>query len=259
MVVCLTSWYVYPLSYTLSRSLFRSGMHRSRVARNRSTLWRDSGEHSLPDMRSSSALIPTLPLQLVLSGDFCQLPPVPSKRDSKKAPAMFAFEAQSWNCVGPPVVLKKVFRQKDQAFVNMLNEMRFGTMSESTINAFKALNRTVIYDDGVQPTELFPHRADVDRANNTRLQSLPRDSHTYQALDIPGTDTQGNTLTYTQMDRLLERLVVPKIITLKVGLTYPCIRSRCVVIATGGRSSYVSQESRTRLLSQWFSWHYHKI
>lgn len=37
----------------------------------------------------------------------------------------------------------------------MLNEMRFGTMSESTIKAFKALNRDVTYEDGVQPTELY--------------------------------------------------------------------------------------------------------
>ncbi|KAJ3918616.1 hypothetical protein F5877DRAFT_42202 [Lentinula edodes] len=158
------------------------------------------------------------PLQLVLSGDFCQLPPVPNKRDSNKAPATFAFEAQTWDCVGPPVILKKVFRQKDQSFVNMLNEMRFGTMSESTIKAFKALNRDVTYEDGVQPTELFPHRADVDRANNTRLSSLPGDSHTYRAMDIPGTDANGNTLNYAQMERLLERLVVPQSITLKVDL-----------------------------------------
>ena len=55
--------------------------------------------------------------QLVLSGDFCQLPPVPDK-DIKGAqiPACFAFDAESWNrCVGDPIVLKKVFRQKDQS------------------------------------------------------------------------------------------------------------------------------------------------
>ena len=55
-------------------------------------------------------------LQLVLSGDFCQLPPVPSK-DSQGAPipSTFAFDAQSWDrCVGRPICLKKVFRQKEQ-------------------------------------------------------------------------------------------------------------------------------------------------
>lgn len=55
-------------------------------------------------------------MQLVLSGDFCQLPPVPD-RDARGAPipATFAFDAECWDeCVGKPICLKKVFRQKDQ-------------------------------------------------------------------------------------------------------------------------------------------------
>ena len=54
--------------------------------------------------------------QLVLSGDFCQLPPVPG-RDARgeQIPSTFAFDAGSWDdCVGSPITLTKVFRQKDQ-------------------------------------------------------------------------------------------------------------------------------------------------
>lgn len=40
-------------------------------------------------------------------------------------------------------------------FVNMLNEMRFGEMSESTVKIFGGLDRLVNYEDGVQPTELY--------------------------------------------------------------------------------------------------------
>ena len=54
--------------------------------------------------------------QLVLSGDFCQLPPVPDADQGVPIPATFAFDAKSWNlCVGKPIVLQKVFRQKDQS------------------------------------------------------------------------------------------------------------------------------------------------
>ncbi|KAF9066064.1 hypothetical protein BDP27DRAFT_1331149, partial [Rhodocollybia butyracea] len=68
---------------------------------------------------------------------------------------MFAFEAEKWDCcVGPPIELRKVFRQKSLQFVDMLNEMRFGEMSESTINTFQSLSRVVNYDDGIQPSEL---------------------------------------------------------------------------------------------------------
>ncbi len=69
------------------------------------------------------------------------------------------------------MVLTKVFRQNDQsklirtkyncvdifaaAFVNMLNEMRFGRMQESTIEIFKSLSRKISYTDGIEPTEMY--------------------------------------------------------------------------------------------------------
>ncbi|KAI4522893.1 hypothetical protein K523DRAFT_219670, partial [Schizophyllum commune Tattone D] len=50
-------------------------------------------------------------IQLVLSGDFFQLPPVPDKQGE---PIKFAFEAESWNrCLGSTIMLKEVFRQKE--------------------------------------------------------------------------------------------------------------------------------------------------
>ena len=87
----------------------------------------------------------------------------------------FAFDAESWNtCVPRTFNLNKVFRQKDQGsfvsffssvdlfsltclcvdFVDMLNEMRFGKISEKTESKFKHLSRSIIYNDGVEPTEL---------------------------------------------------------------------------------------------------------
>lgn len=36
----------------------------------------------------------------------------------------------------------------------MLNEMRFGTLSQKSIQKFKALSRDIIYEDGLGPTEL---------------------------------------------------------------------------------------------------------
>jgi ATP-dependent DNA helicase PIF1 len=109
--------------------------------------------------------------QLVLSGDFCQLPPVPGKEDGISVASTFAFDAQTWNiCMGSPIVLTKVFRQKDQSkafvlrqeivsmsfleFVDMLNAMRFGELDPSTVAAFKNLSRKVHYTDGIEPTEL---------------------------------------------------------------------------------------------------------
>lgn len=52
------------------------------------------------------------------------------------------------------VTLTKVFRQKDESFVKMLNAMRFGLVDSSTINEFKKLTRAVEYTDGIGPTQL---------------------------------------------------------------------------------------------------------
>jgi ATP-dependent DNA helicase PIF1 len=50
-------------------------------------------------------------IQLVITGDFFQLPPVPdSGREAK-----FTFEAESWTrCIPHTIKLTSVFRQKDQ-------------------------------------------------------------------------------------------------------------------------------------------------
>ena len=51
--------------------------------------------------------------QLVLSGDFCQLPPVGDK--SSKNPPVFAFDAETWHsCIKRVISLQHVFRQEEQ-------------------------------------------------------------------------------------------------------------------------------------------------
>lgn len=152
-------------------------------------------------------------IQLVLSGDFCQLPPVPD-RDNKgiHKVAIFAFDATSWSkCIDRPVVLHRVFRQKDQGFVDMLNAMRLGHLSPDAIEKFRKLSRPVIYDDGIEPTDLsvssfcrwlyahlsvryhlsFPTRREVDNANGLRLNRLPGPERRYDAADVGGVDFAG--------------------------------------------------------------------
>ena len=52
--------------------------------------------------------------QLVLSGDFFQLPPVPDQSYEYRMAATYAFDAKSWStCVSQPIFLTQVFRQKD--------------------------------------------------------------------------------------------------------------------------------------------------
>lgn len=90
-------------------------------------------------------------LQLVLVGDFFQLPPI-GERDSegRTIPADFIFQTESWKALDPvPVRLTEVFRQKDKELITVLNECRVGKLSPKTVSTLKGLRRPVTYPDGI--------------------------------------------------------------------------------------------------------------
>jgi|TARA_B110000093_G_scaffold99331_1_gene106880 ATP-dependent DNA helicase PIF1 len=59
-------------------------------------------------------------IQLILSGDFLQLPPVKSNE--------FCYESFSWDITIKKIIyLDKIIRQKDNKFQNILNKIRIGT------------------------------------------------------------------------------------------------------------------------------------
>lgn len=91
-------------------------------------------------------------IQLVVTGDFFQLPPVP---DGSNREARFAFSAATWNTsIQHTILLTYVFRQRDPEFARMLNEMRLGKLSPSTIDSFRQLSRPLNFEDSLEATEL---------------------------------------------------------------------------------------------------------
>ncbi|KAI6032057.1 hypothetical protein BKA83DRAFT_94608, partial [Pisolithus microcarpus] len=102
-------------------------------------------------------------------------------------------------------------------FVDMLNLLRWGVTSSEVVQAFRALARPVSYTDGIGPTELYPLRAEVERANRARLDALPGSGTRYDATDTPGINSYGEKVSIPQMERLLDRLVAPRSILLKAG------------------------------------------
>lgn len=91
-------------------------------------------------------------IQLVVTGDFFQLPPVPEKGQVAK----FSFSAATWNTtIQHTILLTHVFRQRDPEFAAMLNEMRLGKISPATIDAFRKLSRPLNFHDELDATELY--------------------------------------------------------------------------------------------------------
>ncbi|XP_050379852.1 ATP-dependent DNA helicase PIF1-like [Argentina anserina] len=119
-------------------------------------------------------------IQIVVSGDFFQLPPIkPHKNLGGKE---FAFEADCWNSsFDLQVNLTKVFRQSDPQLIKLLNGIRRG---ESNPEDLKFLEQCC--SEGEPDTsvvKLYPRIEDVNRVNASRLKSLGNKLVVYTAVD----------------------------------------------------------------------------
>lgn len=163
-------------------------------------------------------------IQLVITGDFFQLPPVPEKNKVAK----FAFDANTWNTVIEHTIgLTHIFRQKDPVFAGMLNEMREGRLSQSSIDAFRKLNRPLESESGLEATELFPLRQQVEEANRRRMAILHGDVRTYEAKD------GGTMVDKAQRDKFLQNCMAPEAIQLKKGAQVMLIKNMDETLVNG--------------------------
>lgn len=80
-------------------------------------------------------------IQLVICGDFFQLPPVGRAEEGEQK--KFCFQAESWKrCMQSVIELKEVFRQADEVFVNVLNEIRHGVCSKASLDILMTCKNT---------------------------------------------------------------------------------------------------------------------
>jgi ATP-dependent DNA helicase PIF1 len=99
-------------------------------------------------------------MQLVLSGDFLQLPVVASDKQ--------CFEAASWkSAVTITCDLKEIVRQRDISFQTVLNEVRFGILSDESLEILRSrVGVKLNNESGILPTKLYPKNKDVEIINN---------------------------------------------------------------------------------------------
>ena len=189
-------------------------------------------------------------IQLILCGDFFQLPPV-----GLGSSTHLCFKAKSWqslfhstgNQIGDQClyVLDKVFRQRDSDFLGMLHEVRRGEVSEATR---KRLTKKVAEDyrrererklrlenmntaslsqmsaaeaasAAIKPTKLFGKNVDVDRVNVEELAQIHDREYTYMAAD------EGNE---KHLKQLRNGTKIPETITLKIGAQVGVFTCVCV-------------------------------
>lgn len=86
--------------------------------------------------------------------------------------------------------------------------MRRGEISPDAKKTFISLSRPLTFHDGILPTELFPLRTEVDRANASRLIALPGPSIKYEARDSGAAPAE-------KRAKLLDNMVAQRLLELK--------------------------------------------
>ena len=122
-------------------------------------------------------------IQLILAGDFFQLPPVTPRGEIK-----FAFEAPCWSLIITKAIeLSTVYRQKASEFVSMLDEIRRGHCSPDTAERLRECqSRTSATETshGIKPTALLTLKSQVDLLNARELEALPGQAQVFYAKDL---------------------------------------------------------------------------
>ncbi len=126
-------------------------------------------------------------VQVLFIGDLLQLPPVIKNEEwlqlSKYYTGKYFFNSRALTH-SPPVYieLSKIFRQDDQRFIDILNELRHNTLSHesvSILNSFVNPGYDPSLDDG--RIILTTHNVKADSINERSLAMLPEPSYAFKA------------------------------------------------------------------------------
>ncbi|MFM2340151.1 MAG: hypothetical protein RLZZ360_787 [Candidatus Parcubacteria bacterium] len=150
-------------------------------------------------------------LQVIFVGDFFQLPPVTRQGDMMR----YAFESRAWLEARPLVCyLTEQHRQEDELLLSLLTSIRRNEIEE---DHYTLLNeQTDIAYEGIEPTRLYTHNADVDAVNATKLAALPGRARTY---------TMSGRGSKPLLEVLVKNCLSPETLTLKEEAMVMCTKN----------------------------------
>lgn len=118
--------------------------------------------------RFKEPFLPFGGLQVILCGDFFQLPPV-ARYGSR---ARFVIESRAWEETNPMICyLEEQHRQEDKQMLRILNDIRGRTCDCETMGLILSRENKAI-ENSITPTKLFTHNANVDAINDFELQKI---------------------------------------------------------------------------------------
>ena len=163
-------------------------------------------------------------VQVVLVGDFFQLPPIIKKEENKQNSLIsadinlgnFAYNSGAWERARMVVCyLSEQHRQDDADFLSLLSAIRADSVEEKHLEYIQ--ERTIEHEDMPEnTTKLFSHNLNVDMVNNLELNKIQEDVKVFKM------KSDGN-------DKLVEVLkkgcLSPENLELKIGAVVMCTKN----------------------------------
>jgi ATP-dependent DNA helicase PIF1 len=158
----------------------------------------------------------TLPfggMQVVLVGDFFQLPPVSRAGEER---AGFAFESEAWRQLNPTVCyLTEQHRQDDPDFLGVLSALRAGQYTDehrAHLQGRVGRHEKVVHE----LPRLFPHNVSVDVINDRELKKLSGDEKEF-LMQESGSERY--------IEALKRGCLSPERLVLKIGASVMCTKN----------------------------------
>lgn len=119
-------------------------------------------------------------LQVILCGDFFQLPPVSAERRNYD----YVYKSNAWLEMSPHILyLESQYRQTDPVFNEVLSAIRENKVDEHIVHTLRQTKHHE-FTGSIIPTKLYTHNVDVDAINKTQLATISREPHVYQMISV---------------------------------------------------------------------------
>ncbi len=166
-------------------------------------------------------------IQVVLVGDFFQLPPVSRMGEPK---AFFVFRSKAWEDSEFAICyLTTQYRQTDDNFLTVLNAIRSNDL-DSDIGSFLEERYQKKVEMDIEPTRLYTHNIDVDKVNAESLDKIGGDVTTYEMA------SRGK---QQYVDLIKKTCLAPTLLQLKVGARVMCVKNNYEAGFVNGTSGVV--------------------
>ncbi|MCB9803189.1 AAA family ATPase [Candidatus Nomurabacteria bacterium] len=151
-------------------------------------------------------------MQVILSGDLFQLPPI--NRD--KATTKYFTDSKAWEEMEAYVChLSEQYRHDDDQLSDVLNAIRSNTVSDKTLKSLHQRFEAPI-DENIVATKLYTHNVDVDRINNQELLKIKNPIEIYKM------SSRGKK---PLVETLVKNCLAPETLSLKKGATVMFVKN----------------------------------